>query len=108
MPVIDVGHYALWKIYFKCCLKGIAVCGVLTDTPHTFSPTSFSHCSPYVSCKTIMGRGSVKGTDSGMTILLKKNAGLFSHNAVIHPNTNPAFHRAVARRSNRLSIIKAE
>jgi len=30
--------------------------------------------------------------DSGMMILAKKNVGLFSHNAAIHPNTKQAFH----------------
>jgi hypothetical protein len=34
----------------------------------------------------------VKGTHSKMTILAKKKAGLFSHSAVIHPNTKPVFH----------------
>lgn len=30
--------------------------------------------------------------DAGMVMLAKKNAGLFSHQVTVHPNTKPAFH----------------
>jgi hypothetical protein len=67
-------------------------------------PVSTQH---YAFCRVIIGNVSVAVTDSGMVMLVKKNAGLFSQKATIHPKINPAFHSAVARRSERFSIMKA-
>src|SRR6266702_7220 len=60
----------------------------------------------YASWKATFGNCSVWIADSGMTILVKKNAGLFSHKAAIQPKTKPAFHRGVARWSDRLLSIR--
>ena len=67
-------------------------------------PDSAQH---YASCKVMMGNASVPVADSWMVMLVKKNAGLFSQKATIHTKINPTFHSAVARRSERFSIMKA-